>query len=113
MRKNQKYNKDGMYLTIEQWQKSGLSQVQFCLREKISIKTFHYWLRKYRSEKEVESQLNPKVSKTFIPVEVSGPASSNSIPLTSGRMELLFPNGVRMSCPSGVDIIWLKSLINF
>ena len=102
-----------MYRAIARWQESGLTQTKFCLGENLSSKTFSSWLRKYRSEKEVESQIGPKVSKTFIPVEVSGPTASNSMPLASGRMELLFPNGVRMSCPSGVDIIWLKSLINF
>jgi hypothetical protein len=113
MRKNQKYSKAEMFLTIERWQKSGLSQVKFCAREKISLKTFHYWLRKYRNEKSLESKQNTKDSETFIPVEVSGSIANKSMPLGSGRIELLFPNGVRMSSPAGIDVVWLKSLINF
>jgi len=37
MRKNQKYSKEEMYLAIELWQKTGLSQDKFCSREKTEI----------------------------------------------------------------------------
>jgi hypothetical protein len=51
VRKNQKYSKEEMYLAIELWQESGLSQVKFCSREKLSVKTFSYWYRKYKKGK--------------------------------------------------------------
>lgn len=113
MRKNQKYSKEEMYLTIELWQKSGLSQVRFCSRENLSVKTFSYWLRKYKKEKNLSVAHSQKTSETFIPVEVSrGGVSSGPNP-GLGRIEVSFPNGVELSCPVGIDINQLKSLINY
>jgi len=51
MRKNQKYNKEEMALAIEMWQESGLSQYEYCNREKLSKSTFSYWLKKYKQER--------------------------------------------------------------
>jgi transposase-like protein len=113
MRKNQKYSKEEMYLAIALWQESGLSQVEFCAGEKISVKTFHYWLRKYREEKGLLECHSKKASKTFIPVEVSNGRTLNRTNPDYGRIELAFPNGVRLSCPVNIDISQLKSLINF
>jgi DNA-binding transcriptional regulator YiaG len=42
-----------VYLAIELWQESGLSQNKFCVLEKLSVKTFSNWLRKYRKEKGI------------------------------------------------------------
>jgi len=112
MRKNQKYSKEEMYRAIEQCQESGLSQVKFCSRENLSVKTFSYWLRKYRQEKGLSPLSNRKASETFIPVEVSKGRTSN-VTNTGGQIEIFFPNGVQMSCPVGIDIDQLKSLINF
>jgi len=113
MRKNQKYSKEEMYLAIELWQESGLSQVKFCSRERLSVKTFSYWLRKYRKEKNFSVERSKKASKTFIPVEVSGSRTSSRTNPDYSRIEVAFPNGVQLSCPVGIDIGQLKSLINF
>lgn len=113
MRKNQKYNKEEMYLAIELWQESGLSQVRFCSGEKLSVKTFSYWLRKYRKEKGLSERRSKKASKTFIPVEVSESRASTQTNPDYSRIEVAFPNGVQLRCPMGIDIGQLKSLINF
>ena len=102
-----------MYLVIELWQESGLSQVKFCSGEKLSVKTFSYWLRKYRKEKGLLEGRGKKVSETFIPVEVSRDRTSNRANPDYGRIELAFPNGVQLSCPVSIEISQLKSLINF
>lgn len=100
-----------MFLAIELWQESGLNQRKFCEQEKLSLQTFGYWLRKYRNEKEALTKEKP--SETFIPVEV--PASGLKEPsfLSSDKIEVSFPNGVRLNCPAGIDIAQLKTLINF
>ena len=102
-----------MHLAIELWQKSGLSQVKFCSGEKLSVKTFSYWLRKYRKEKGLWVEHGKKVSNTFIPVEISRGATSSHAHTNSRRIDVSFPNGVQLSCPVGIDIGQLKSLINF
>ena len=113
MRKNQKYSKEEMYLAIELWQESGLSQVKFCSREKLSVKTFSYWYRKYKKEKGLLVGCNKEASDIFIPVEVSGARTRTIGNEGYGRIEVSFPNGVQLSCPVGIDTSQLKSLINF
>ena len=113
MRKNQKYSKEEMYLAIELWQESGLSQSKFCSRENLSVKTFSYWYRKYKKEKGLPPGRNSEVSDTFIPVKVSGDRTSKVLDGEYGRIEVSFPNGVQVNCPVGIDIGQLKSLINF
>ncbi len=102
-----------MYLAIELWQESGLSQIKFCSREKLSVKTFSYWLRKYRKEKGFLVEGSKKVSDSFIPVEISRGAGSTALSTNSGRIDISFPNGVQLSCPVGIDIGQLKNLITF
>lgn len=111
MRKNQKYSKEEMYLAIEMWRERGLSQSRFCSVEKLSVKTFAYWLRKYKQEKGFPAKKDYGVPKTFIPVEIPG-AINNLVP-GSGHIGVTFPNGVEVKCPVGIDIRQLKTLINF
>jgi transposase-like protein len=61
MRKNQKYSKEEMYLAIELWQESGLSQAKFCSRENLLVKTFSYWYRKYKKEKGLSTGRNKEI----------------------------------------------------
>ena len=102
-----------MYLAIELWQESGLPQVKFCSHEKLSVKTFSYWYRKYKKEKGLSVEENKETSDTFIPVKVSGDRTANVSDGEYGRIEVSFPNGVQLSCPVGIYIGQLKSLINF
>ena len=102
-----------MYLAIELWQESGLSQVKFCSREKLSVKTFSYWLRKYRKEKQLSAGHSKKGSDIFIPVDISRGRALTNANNNSGRIEVSFPNGVLLSCPVGIDIGQLKNLINY
>ena len=111
MRKNQKYTKEEMYLAIEIWQESGLSQNKFCKRENIAEGTFSYWLKKYRVEKDQSKSSLKKPVKTFIPIKVE------KIPEPScedkGQIEISYPNGVQLSCPVNMDVQQLRTLINF
>ena len=102
-----------MFLAIELWQESGLSQVKFCSREKLSVKTFSYWHRKYKKEKGLSVECNKETPNAFIPVKVSGDRTAAGTDGEYGRIEVSFPNGVQLNCPVGIDIGQLKSLINF
>lgn len=113
MRKNQRYSQEEMYLAIELWRASGLSQSKFCLAEKLSVKTFAYWLRKYKQEKGFSAKKDDNVRKTFIPVEVPDvPDVPNNLVPVPRLIEVTFPNGVEVKCPVGIDIRQLKTLIN-
>lgn len=100
-----------MYHAIEKWQGSGLSQVKFCKQERLSVKAFYYWLRKYRTEKikAVPSQNN----STFIPLSLSATGNIEPVLQPGERIELFFPNGVRLNCPAGIEVAQLKTLIKF
>ncbi len=99
-----------MYLAIEIWQESGVTQAEFCSRENISASTFHHWVKKYKKEQELV-KLYLKQYPGFIPVKVSPPV--HPVNEDAERIEVSFPNGVRLSCPSGTDIVQLKNLINY
>lgn len=100
-----------MYHAIEKWQGSELSQVKFCKQEELSTKAFCYWLRKYRSEKA--KSVPAENNSTFIPVSLSGTGNNVSVLQAGQRIELFFPNGVRLNCPAGIEISQLKTLIKF
>ncbi len=100
-----------MFRAIELWNESGLTQVKFCAHEKLSVKTFGYWLRKYKKEKSHLAVSGSEVHQKFIPVKVS--QLNNNHITGDGRIEISFPNGVQVNCPAGIDIQQLKTLINF
>ena len=111
MRKKQRYSQEEMFLAIELWQESGLSQSKFCIQEKISLQTFGYWYKKYKQGKVLLPNTGLKESETFIPVELSHTVHDAAV--TLGGVKVSFPNGVQVNCPTGIDIQQLKTLINF
>ncbi len=109
MRKNQNNKKEEMFLAIEVWQESKVSQSKFCDREGISFHTFKYWYKKYKIENERSNNSRNKTVKTFIPVEVfSEPQQSLTDP---GQIEITLPNGIQLSCPVEMNIQNLKTLL--
>lgn len=107
MQKNQKYTQEEMYLAIELWKESGLSQNQFCNKENISLHTFKYWYKKYRKEKT-----NPqsKPSQNFIPVQVK--ALNAPIIEEQQDITIIYPNGIELQCPLNIPPSLLKTLLN-
>ena len=100
-----------MFLAIELWQESGLSQCKFCIQEKISLPSFGYWHRKYKKEKVLLPNLELKENEPFIPVKLRDTVHSTAP--TPDHITVSFPNGVQLNCPAGIDIQQLKTLINF
>ncbi len=41
-----------MFLLIEEWEASEMSQKSFCRLQGLAFHIFQYWLRRYRQEKE-------------------------------------------------------------
>jgi len=101
MRKNQKYSKDQMFSLILECENSGLSQEKFFDQHKISKSTFGYWRKKYLKETG-----HGKRKDNFIPVKVG--TVKNKSPEV---LELVYPNGVRIVCPAGMNLSRLKQLI--
>lgn len=85
-----------------------LTVAEFCHWEGVSVATFYNWRRKCDAnpdgrERETRVTDPPRLARTsFLPVRLtSAGASSSPTPaewsaLTSARMEILLPNGVRI-----------------
>ena len=92
-----------MFTLIRQWETSGLSQEQFFHKHVIAKSTFGYWRKKYLKETG-----HSKGKDQFIPVKISGDNHTNN---SSGLIELVYPNGIRLVCSSSMDLSRLKPLI--
>lgn len=85
-----------MYPLVEEYLSSGLSQQQFCQAKSIACSTFHYWIRKYKTENTQGNGFLDVDTRPAVPV----PAC----------LELTYPNGVRLSI-SGADLVLISELI--
>lgn len=65
---------------VTSFKSSGLSQREFCLREKIKLPTFSYWYRKVGA----------------VPTPTSSGFTEVTPSLPSGGLEVVYPNGVRI-----------------
>jgi len=87
-----------MFSFIRAWEKSGLSKKRFCKEHQVTEHLFYYWYRKYR-------QNNESTTEGFVPVRLN---NNESI---TGSFEVSYPNGVRVSLPTGTNFSDIKSLI--
>jgi hypothetical protein len=106
---------------IESWQESNQSQVKFCKGNKLSISTFQYWLKKYkesRSEIKTQKKANEqRKDESFLTLKVAGmehqlPDLPAAGAVFSDHLNIYYPNGVRLSCPTTTKPELLRNLIN-
>jgi hypothetical protein len=105
MHKNRKLHKDEMYALVQKWESSGQSQLKFLEHSGISKSTFGYWRKRYL---ENHGPSKPASGK-LIPITVSSdkkPSISES-----QSLEIIYPNGVRLLCPAGMNLASIKELI--
>lgn len=81
---------------IEAWRRSGLSQAEYCLQQKINVRTFTARLSDYR-------KLPATVSSALIPVQVEQ-ATTASIVFTHAQ-------GHRLELPASVSARWVAELL--
>lgn len=83
---------------LEAWRQSGLTQVAYCARHGLSIKSFHRWRRK-----EKEAAWTDELPLTLVPASLGTSA-------TVGVVRLHSPGGWRIELPaSGTP--WLADLL--
>ena len=70
---------------ISQWSESGLTQAEYCRRNKISAAAFHWWKGQFR--KKSKAQKKPSTSMQFVEVHGVPPASGETyeVVLSRGR----------------------------
>ena len=86
---NRQERKDGkqMFGMIEDWSQSGKTQKEYCQERGLYLSVFGYWLRKYREQRE-------STGPSFVKLETFG---------SSMGLEIVYPNGVILRLPSGID----------
>jgi transposase len=112
MKKDQKYSQEEMYLAVELWEGSGLSQAMYSKQAGLSRSVFKYWLKKYRGEKERSKKVASKLPETFIPIKLFSNPEEQLEKIESSNIEILYANGVKVNCPLSMDVVDLQTLIN-
>ena len=81
---------------IEAWQRSGLSQAEYCAEQQINVRTFTARLSDYRKLPKADSV-------ALIPVQVE-PSSAAVIVLTDVQ-------GHRLELPASISASWVAELL--
>jgi hypothetical protein len=81
---------------IVAWQRSGLSQAEYCAEQQINVRTFTARLSDYRKLPEA----NPA---TLIPVQVESSAA--------GVIVFTHAQGHRLELPASISATWLAELL--
>ncbi len=86
---------------IEEWQGSGLSQVEYCLQQRINARTFAARLCDYRKRPAVEVV-------ALVPVQVA-PAEPSSV--ATPAMVFTHIHGHRLELSPSVPAAWVAELL--
>jgi hypothetical protein len=90
---------------ISQWSESGLTQAEYCRRNKLSAAAFNWWKRHLR--KKSKSQKNPSTSMQFVEVHGVTPANVGR----SENYEILLSRGRAIRVDRDFDSDVLRRLI--
>lgn len=94
-----------MYALVRKWESSGQSQLKFLEPTGISKSAFGYWRKKFLEE---HGPRKP-ASGRLIPINVH---SDNKLSMSDSQsLEIIYPNGVRLLCPVGMNLTSIKELI--
>ena len=110
MRKENVALKQKMYGLLDKYKSSGLSQNKFCEFHGVSVSVLKYWRRKFTIE--MASDVDGTKSESlvgFVDVEVSSDRLANKA--SKDLLQLHFPNGVRVECPSDISTERLEGII--
>jgi hypothetical protein len=84
---------------LEHFRRSGLTVADFCDRQGISVASFYAWKRRLATGPA------PAPAPRFVPVRVVTPPASAAV-------ELLLPSGLVLRLAPGVDLAWLRQLLD-
>ena len=80
-----------MYLLIEKYFTTDLTQKAFCKQEGIAYSTFHWWLGQYRQKETGQVVHNKKNANAFVPIHVAQPELSES---STASCQIEYPSGI-------------------
>jgi hypothetical protein len=87
------------FALIEQWRKSGKNATIFCKENKILRSSLYYWHKRYKETPNLKLKKDSKL----IPVIVKDQ--------TIARLEILYPNGVKVIISDKIDHHILRTLV--
>ena len=96
-----KYNLEEIENHLEQWKESGLSKKDYCEQASVNYWAFKRWCCSYGYVKKRVT----RPQNEFIQLK---PTSGH----LTGKIEVIYPNGVRIQLPSSRDKELLQILIN-
>jgi hypothetical protein len=85
---------------IQAWQKTDLSQSEYCRKNKLKSNRFWYWRKRIERPK--------KKDITFVPLSLS----SGRISPASRTVRVIIPNGYRIELEDGFDPDTIRQLIH-
>lgn len=83
--------KEKMELLIRQQKESGLNKKAFCRQQEINYYRFDYWYRKSNKREAVKKEAG------FVKIDTA----RDRIPKTNPALEIVYPNGVKISTATG------------
>ncbi len=111
-----------MFLLVESWLKSKLTQKEFSQQHKLPLHILPYWVGQYRKAHPTKTDSTSESAPTsFIeltpstvdPANNSVTSPSEQAPSASKLdMEVVFPGGVRLCFSTLIPITYLKELLN-
>ena len=90
-----------MFPLIQQWERNGLRQKEFCDQHGIKLPVFRYWLRRYREEEQPAAEDAPG----FVSIEMDAPV------IESALAEVIYPDGTRLVFKERVGLAFLQGLL--
>lgn len=90
-----------MFSLIQVWQKSGMTQREFCEKKNITYAKFQYWMKRYNEAGDA-----PEPTSSFLPVHVKKESSARS-----GSLEIVYPDGRRVVFHQEVEPDFLRALL--
>lgn len=100
---NQEQKYGQWYKLVEEQEKSGLTQSEFCRQQNLVLSKFVY----YRCLLKNQDITKPIKPGSLAPVKVSSKENTSG----SGEIKLLLPNGFQCLFPSNIDSTQIKRLV--
>ena len=82
---------------------SGLTVKSYCLKEKIHIHVYYYWLSRLQT-------MEPQEAGRIYPVIIEKPGQEKR--LIDHNLEITYPNGIKITVPAGCGTNLLHELIH-
>jgi hypothetical protein len=91
-----------MFNSIEQWQRSGVSQKAWCAENNVPYSVFHYWYRRFRN---LHPENEQGAANSFVQIKVPNHLSGTP------WCELVLPNGQKLFFYQPIAVEFIRSLL--